>query len=52
MLVGGVNFGSTVVALLFVEKLGRRTMLLIGFALMCVFQLLTGIFEAQKMDTA
>ncbi len=44
VLVGGVNFGSTLVALLFVERLGRRTMLLVGFALMCICEVLTGVF--------
>lgn len=50
VLVGGVNFGATLLALFFVERLGRRKMLVIGFGAMCVFELLTGIFETMEMD--
>lgn len=44
VLVGSVNFGATIIALLFVERLGRRVMLVVGFGVMCVCEVLTGIF--------
>lgn len=44
VLVGSVNCGSTLLALAFVEKLGRKKMLVIGFFIMTVFDVLTGIF--------
>lgn len=51
VLVGGVNFGSTIIALLFVEKLGRRIMLVSGMGAMCVGHVLTGLFESLEMGT-
>lgn len=44
MLVGGVNFGSTLLSLAFVEKMGRKLILIIGFILMAIFDVMTGVF--------
>ena len=52
MLVGSVNFVSTLLALGFVEKLGRKLMIVIGFFLMMIFDVLTGVFQYEDMDTA
>lgn len=51
MLVGSVNYGSTLLALIFVEKLGRKLIMIIGFFAMAIFELLTGIFDSKGMET-
>ena len=51
VLVGCVNYGGTLLALVFIEKLGRKPMMIIGFFAMAVFQLLTGIFDVKGMET-
>ena len=44
MLVGSVNCGSTLLALAFVDLLGRKLMLVVGFFVMTAFDVLTGVF--------
>ena len=50
VLVGGVNCASTMLALAFIERLGRKKMLIIGFFVMTLFDVLTGI--AARYDSS
>lgn len=44
-LVGSVSFGATFISLLFVDKAGRKLLLLIGAVIMCISNAMTGVFE-------
>ena len=43
-LVGSVSFGATFISLFFVDKAGRKLLLLLGSTVMCVSTALTGVF--------
>lgn len=46
-----MNCGSTLLALGFIEKLGRKMIMIIGFFAMAVFEVMTGIFDSKGMNT-
>ena len=46
-----MNCGSTLLALAFIEKLGRKMIMIIGFFAMAVFEVMTGIFDSKGMNT-
>ena len=44
-LVGSVSLAATLVSLVFVDRIGRRALLLIGCVVMCISTALTGLFQ-------
>ena len=48
MLIAAVNFVTAVISMPFVERLGRRLMLLVGFFIMAGSDILVGVFQQTR----
>ena len=51
LLVGGVNFGSALLSLPLIDRIGRKPILIIGFILMSICMALTGVCEHYNTTT-
>lgn len=44
-MLGAINFVASAIAIPFLEKLGRKLMLVVGFFVMCLADCLVGVFQ-------